>query len=246
MQQTLHFSRRRFASTFATSTPKPLSRPHILATAAIELQEQPKKRFATRPPHRLVSSPPLSRLFTSTTVKMSPAQSETIQFYKGGSLDPSSPSDTLEKILTTWSDRTLEARHDYIQHLFPLPERSPVNPDAPVLTKEVRGAFLDPEDQGAVLREGLQKAFGRMCRFYGFVLDDGQGTIAKASNFDERAPDSWLTTVDHNHLRITRIIRCMRILGMSTSSLQSLPRCFAVKFRAMAPTTQPKKTPPPP
>ncbi|KAI7549630.1 hypothetical protein KC331_g3687 [Hortaea werneckii] len=153
---------------------------------------------------------------------MSPAQSETIQFYKGGSLDPSSPSDTLEKILTTWSDRTLEARHDYIQHLFPLPERSPVNPDAPVLTKEVRGAFLDPEDQGAVLREGLQKAFGRMCRFYGFVLDDGQGTIAKASNFDERAPDSWLTTVDHNHLRITRIIRCMRILGLQTPARRFL------------------------
>ncbi|KAI6856997.1 hypothetical protein KC343_g9113 [Hortaea werneckii] len=145
---------------------------------------------------------------------MSPAQSATVQFYTGGSLDPSSPSDTLEKILATWSNRTLEARHDYIQHLFPLPERSPVNPDAPVITKEVRDAFLNAGNQGVALREGLQKAFGRMCRFYGFVLDESQGTIAKASNFDERAPDSWLTTIDHNHLRITRIIRCMRILGL--------------------------------
>ncbi|KAI7161280.1 hypothetical protein KC349_g2899 [Hortaea werneckii] len=153
---------------------------------------------------------------------MSPPRSATVQFYQGGTLDASSPSDTLEKILTTWSDRTLEARHDYIQHLFPLPERSPVNPDAPVITKEVRDAFLDPETQGAVLREGLQKAFGRMCRFYGFVLDETQGTIAKASNFDERAPDSWLTTVDHNHLRITRIIRCMRILGLQTPARRFL------------------------
>ncbi|GAB1731080.1 hypothetical protein NU195Hw_g7153t1 [Hortaea werneckii] len=153
---------------------------------------------------------------------MSPAPSATIQFYTGGSLDPSSPSDTLEKILTTWSDRTLEARHDYIQHLFPLPERSPVNPDAPVLTNEVRHAFLDTGSQGAALREGLQKAFGRMSRFYGFVLDEGQGTIAKASNFDERAPDSWLTTIDHNHLRITRIIRCMRILGLQTPARRFL------------------------
>ncbi|KAI7474290.1 hypothetical protein KC357_g5291 [Hortaea werneckii] len=162
---------------------------------------------------------------------MSPAPSATIPFYTGGSLDASSPSDALEKILTTWSDRTLEARHDYIQHLFPLPERSPVNPDAPVLTKEVRDAFLDPGSQGAALRGGLQKAFGRMCRFYGFVLHEGQtpesdlrrqGTIAKASNFDERAPDSWLTTVDHNHLRITRIIRCMRILGLQTPARRFL------------------------
>ncbi|KAI7508472.1 hypothetical protein KC347_g6056 [Hortaea werneckii] len=141
---------------------------------------------------------------------MSSAPSATVQLYTGGSLDASSSSDTLEKILTTWSDRTLEARHDYIQHLFPLPERSPVNPDAPVLTKEVRDAFLDPGSQGAALREGLQKAFGRMC------------AIAKASNFDERAPDSWLTTVDHNHLRITRIIRCMRILGLQTPARRFL------------------------
>lgn len=182
MQQPLLVSKRRFPSTFATCIPKLLSRPHLLATAAIAHQEQPKKRFATRPPHRLLSSPPHSRLFTSITVKMSPAQSATTQFYKGGSLDASSPSDTLEKILTTWSDRTLEARHDYIQHLFPLPERSPVNPDAPVLTKEVRDAFLDPGSQGAVLREGLQKAFGRMCTFYGFVLDEGQVSFSTYSS----------------------------------------------------------------
>ncbi|RMY72344.1 hypothetical protein D0864_10440 [Hortaea werneckii] len=204
-QPSLHFSTRRFASVLATSIPKPPVYPRLFATTPISRRERPEKLFATGPSHRL---------FTSTRTKMTPAQSATVQFYTGGSLDPSSPFDTLEKILTTWSDRTLEARHDYIQHLFPLPERSPVNPEAPVITKEVRDAFLDPGSQGTVLREGLQKAFGRMCKFYGFVLDESQGTIAKASNFHERAPDSWLTTIDHNHLRITRIIRCMRILGM--------------------------------
>ena len=165
MRQPLHLSTRRFASVLATSTAKPPVCPRLFATTPISRGEHPENLFATRSSHRL---------FTSTTTKMSPAPSATIQFYTGGSLDPSSPSDTLEKILTTWSDRTLEARHDYIQHLFPLPERSPVNPDAPVLTNEVRHAFLDTGSQGAALREGLQKAFGRMSRFYGFVLDEGQ------------------------------------------------------------------------
>lgn len=45
------------------------------------------------------------------------------------------------------------------------------------------------------------------------LADTAQGNIAEASNFQTRARDSWLTTMDHNHLRISRIIRCMRILG---------------------------------
>lgn len=166
MQHPLHFPTRRFASVLATSNPKPPVCARQFATSPISPREHPKKPFAPQPSHRLFTS--------TTTTKMSPAPSATVQLYTGGSLDASSPSDTLEKILTTWSDRTLEARHDYIQHLFPLPERSPVNPDAPVLTKEVRDAFLDPGSQGAALREGLQKAFARMCRFYGFVLDESQ------------------------------------------------------------------------
>ena len=35
--------------------------------------------------------------------------------------------------LLAWPDQRLEQVHDFIQWMFPLPEPSPVNPDAPVL-----------------------------------------------------------------------------------------------------------------
>ena len=45
----------------------------------------------------------------------------------------------------------LEQHHDYIQWLFPLPELSPVNPQAPRLTLEHRCEFL----RDAALRQAL-------------------------------------------------------------------------------------------
>ena len=45
------------------------------------------------------------------------------------------------KDLWSWSDRDLEEVHDFIQWLFPLPEPSQFNPDAPLLTAEDIAAF---------------------------------------------------------------------------------------------------------
>ncbi|TKA25069.1 hypothetical protein B0A50_06133 [Salinomyces thailandicus] len=146
--------------------------------------------------------------------------SRTISLYSPSmkaALDSSDPDDTLESIITTWTNDMLEARHDYIQHLFPLPERSPINPNAPLITKDVRDAFLKHKD----LSTQLGRAFARMAAFYGFVVWDN-GNIAEASNFQTRARDSWLTTMDHNHLRISRIIRCMRILGLQSQARRFL------------------------
>jgi len=77
--------------------------------------------------------------------------------------DPHEKQSDLESVLT-WTDRTLEYRHDYIQHLFPLPEASPVNPDAPVITKETRDTFLARPE----LRASLHRAWVRMCVFPDF------------------------------------------------------------------------------
>ena len=91
--------------------------------------------------------------------------------------------------MLAFDDSRLERTHDFIQWLFPLPERSGAQPDAPVLT---------PEDI-AVLRQSmtaqavLAAATDRMAAFY-------------------RDTDHWLAASDHNHLRITRIIRSLRLL----------------------------------
>ncbi|SMY22272.1 unnamed protein product [Zymoseptoria tritici ST99CH_1A5] len=139
---------------------------------------------------------------------------------------------TLSQILR-FDDEKLERSHDYIQNLFPLPERSPVNPDAPLLDQATRSAFLYSPVRNH-LRAQLLEAFKRMAAFYGFTLDTNDTTdnhdaaktaisyryaITPSLNFFANARQTWLTRGDHNHLRITRIIRCLRILGLEPVAL---------------------------
>ncbi len=87
------------------------------------------------------------------------------------------------------SVKQLEEVHDYIQWLFPLPTRSAAQPHSPVLIQAEIEAIRD--DPAAV--ETLKSAAERMLRFY-------------------RNTRWWLTSHDHNHLRITRIIHSLRLL----------------------------------
>lgn len=86
-------------------------------------------------------------------------------------------------------DKDLEAVHDYIQWLFPLPTRSAAQPHSPILTPaEIAAIRADPR---AV--DTLKAATERMLRFY-------------------RDTRWWLSSHDHNHLRITRILHSLRLL----------------------------------
>ena len=87
-------------------------------------------------------------------------------------------------------DRALEAVHDFIQWLFPLPTRSMAQPQSPVLDASEILAIRDDPAAQANLRAGAQ----RMRRFYGLN-------------------DHWLTGFDHNHLRITRIVTSLKLLA---------------------------------
>jgi hypothetical protein len=77
---------------------------------------------------------------------------------------------TLNQMLR-WSDEQLEQKHDYIQTLFPLPENSAVNYNAPLIDEEVFKAFQSRED----LRQNLRKAFERILSFWGFRIADEFG-----------------------------------------------------------------------
>ena len=84
---------------------------------------------------------------------------------------------------------TLEQTHDFIQWLFPLPEPSSAVPDAPVLT----AAEIEAIRNSTMAQCAMAAATDRMEAFY-------------------RATHAWLQAHDHNHLRITRIIRSLRLL----------------------------------
>lgn len=181
---------------------------------------------------------------------------------------------TQEQILE-WSNNQLENSHNYIQMLFPLPEGSPYNWEAPVIDSETMKAFR----ANIGLRQRLRRSFERMLTFYGFttsfhpevsevkkdvVVDkleqqEQETTAGPPEDKEEattqspkttpttgpppadaappkpkstsqspfgyyvvrgpnwrRASRNWCVRMDHNHLRITRILRCLRVLGLQT------------------------------
>lgn len=86
-------------------------------------------------------------------------------------------------------DAGIERTHDFIQWLFPLTEPSAAVPGAPVLTAEQAA-----EIKASITAQcALAAATDRMDRFY-------------------RSTTLWLAPHDHNHLRITRIIKSLRLL----------------------------------
>lgn len=141
-----------------------------------------------------------------------------ILFYDPTINAPDEEGRTLSSILA-WPDSKLESSHDYIQQIFPLPEQSTFNPSAPLISAQVFSTFRERAD----LRGRLRQSFIRILAFYGLeqrTSDTDSGTtedvvleIVKAPNFN-KASRNWVTVFDHNHLRITRIIRCLRVLGL--------------------------------
>lgn len=133
-----------------------------------------------------------------------------VDFYNGAAKDHRGRS--LDEILR-WSDDRLEAVHDYIQWLFPLPEPSPVNPYAPLLTLDAVQAFEARPELRARLRASLQ----RMLEFYGFELCELPLEVIPAGDFRARAAH-WLRPGNHNHLRITRILKCCGRAGLKAEA----------------------------
>jgi hypothetical protein len=137
--------------------------------------------------------------------------SRILDFYRGELRHPSGV--TIESIWG-WSHDRLEHEHTYIQWLFPLRDPSRAVPGSPTITEtEVREFNRDP-----ALRDRVLRSFRLMLGFYGFTMGpaaDAAGGVTIAP-----APDSavlsrsWLTPGNHNHLRITRILKSLCILGL--------------------------------
>ena len=134
---------------------------------------------------------------------------------------------TLSEIWSWDADR-LEGVHDYIQWLFPLPEASAFNPSAPLLTDATLEAFrADPQ-----LPQRLLRSLTVMLHFYGLALEDADGgapRIARRADFRAKS-GGWLQPGDHNHLRLTRILTSLRLLGLEEHS-RALHACLSAIAR---------------
>ena len=104
---------------------------------------------------------------------------------------PDNRGRTLEQMME-WSDDRLERCHDYIQWMFPLDEPSMFNPYAPILTC----------DEILELRQYGESILHSARMFLQFLI---RGKSPHTKQF-------WLVPNNHNHMRISRIIKCLKII----------------------------------
>ena len=95
---------------------------------------------------------------------------------------------TLSMIMAL-DDQAIESTHDFIQWIFPLDEPSRSHPGAPVLDLFEIEEIKSSEVAQANLMQSADWYFGFLQRH-----------------------DHWIRQYDHNHLRITRVIKSLRLL----------------------------------
>lgn len=128
-------------------------------------------------------------------------------FYRGDAPDAEGRS---LADLWAYSDREMEAVHDFIQWMFPLREPSRFNPSAPRVTDADVAEFrADP-----LIREALGRSFGRFLDFLGLRFEGGE--VVEGDDFARKA-DLWRHP-NHNWLRITRVLASTRMLGLEDES----------------------------
>ena len=137
-------------------------------------------------------------------------KSALVLFYQNRAAD--NQGRMIEEILK-WDDEKLERVHDYIQWLFPLPEPSGFNSNAPQLSRDDIADFV----MDAQVRTNMLRSFERMLSFYGLEQSQSKETVRRAVKFPERS-SSWLSRGNHNFLRITRILHSLFLTGFEKQS----------------------------
>ncbi len=146
-------------------------------------------------------------------------ESPLIAFYLGTARD--GHGRMLDEILA-WTDERLEDVHNYIQWLFPLDEPSRFSPRAPILTPADIERFRSDPDLPLALRRSLV----RFLAFLGLERsEEGEAvTIRKASAYQDRR-NTWLYQGSHNYLRVTRVLKSLRLLGLEREA-EALLACL--------------------
>ncbi|MFO0956482.1 MAG: opioid growth factor receptor-related protein [Isosphaeraceae bacterium] len=134
--------------------------------------------------------------------------SRLIDFYRGTGRDGSG---RLLADVWAFSEDELEFHHDFIQWLFPLTTISQFNPSAPTLKEADIAAFRDDP----ALRDNLRRSFDVFLAFLGFQREGDR--VVPADDFDAKS-DLWRYP-NHNWLRITRVLTCLKTLGLEAESL---------------------------
>ena len=143
-----------------------------------------------------------------------------IAFYTGEGFDPHGRTFTS---LLAFDDNQLEEEHNFVQYLFPLHQPSSMINDAPVLTPEL--ALL--LSSNPIARDRFLAAIRLFRRFLGVTPEDtaiiapgiGIPFIEPIQALSHQKLSLWLHEGGHNTLRVTRIIRSLRLVGLEAEAL---------------------------
>ena len=91
--------------------------------------------------------------------------------------------------ILNFTDRDIEEKHDFIQWVFPTDEQSSIARDVPIVDDEVIALFQKSKEAQINLKNAKDW-------YLGFLFRNSH----------------WKKKNDHNHLRITRVIKCLRLL----------------------------------
>ncbi len=111
-----------------------------------------------------------------------------------------------------FNDQQIESTHDFIQWVFPLAEPSNAIPDAPVLEP----AEIELIHKSSPATMNLERSAQWFLDF-----------LARSKG--------WLRTSDHNHLRITRMIKSQRLLLGELAAESTKERVLQMARKAKTP-----------
>jgi diguanylate cyclase (GGDEF)-like protein len=117
---------------------------------------------------------------------------------------------TLDQTLA-WSDWDIQRQSDSTQWQFPLPTRSQICPEAPVLTRQDFAVLAQNED----VRNGMQRAFVRMLQYYGFEWTHGH--VEKGDGWSQSSV-VWALRAGPDDLRISRILGALTLCGLDAQA----------------------------
>lgn len=128
-----------------------------------------------------------------------------VEFYRNEI--PNNNGNYLCEILA-WNFDRLEVDHDYIQWLFPLKEKSMFNDEAPTITDEEISLFAVDNE----LRINALQSFLTILLFFGFKVVENEVIIQEPGEY-HKDPQWVFRAFNHNMLRISRVLKSMRLIG---------------------------------
>ena len=123
------------------------------------------------------------------------------------------------KDIWNFTDRELERIHNYIQWIFPTDDPRNEQNGKPYVNAEEILKFNEDSVEGIALRNRLLISYVWMMKVYGFDLNLSTKKLTRSDDYYAKTKN-WLNNGNHNYLRLTRIISCLKLLGLNDYALE--------------------------